>query len=526
VTLAALETVTLVVGGHASLSVAGLTLVLFRFALGALLWAVVLMSARLLLRAGSRGGPLLRSIASLSVIVVLFLLLVADACSLGLLISTGSFAERELLLFGVTNLWQLNLHFLQTFAVLWLTILGGSALVAVTLERVLVRTVPQTRPLLRRLLALAVCIGALLVAPSLAGHPPGQVAARAHPFLAAFTGSGGVETSVLPGAQAELQPRGPGEYAAYSSLAVKTPVIVIMIESLRHDLWDVEPCPVPFLASLRDDSLVFTRPYAVSSHSDYEDLSVWYSRYPLRGPGRTVYKADSPTRGDSVFKIFKLMGYHTAYISSQNEKWGGMINWLRVAEVDHFWHSEDYEGPTWENQDDEAGLLRLMKTRIATAGKVEDSATLAVAADWIAALEAEAPFFLGLNLQNTHFNYVIPEGGPEPFQPSVIDFPTPYFTWPEERVVDVRNRYLNACYNLDLALAEFARRLSGLGVWDRSLVVILGDSGEAFYEHGFGNHSGPMYEEVVRTLGLIKLPRGSFRESLSARWGPRAGSSW
>ena len=38
--------------------------------------------------------------------------------------------------------------------------------------------------------------------------------------------------------------------------------------------------------------------------------------------------------------------------------------------------------------------------------------------------------------------------------------------------------------------------------------MIIGDSGEAFYEHGFGNHSGPMYDEVMRTFCLMKPPKG------------------
>ena len=72
-----------------------------------------------------------------------------------------------------------------------------------------------------------------------------------------------------------------------------------------------------------------------------------------------------------------------------------------------------------------------------------------------------------------------------------------------------RNKYLNAVYNLDRELAAFAARLKAKGLWDRALIVIIGDSGEAFHEHGFGNHSGPVYDEVMRTFVMLKPPKGS-----------------
>jgi arylsulfatase A-like enzyme len=36
---------------------------------------------------------------------------------------------------------------------------------------------------------------------------------------------------------------------------------------------------------------------------------------------------------------------------------------------------------------------------------------------------------------------------------------------------------------------------------------MVGDSGEAFYEHGFSNHSGPNYDEVARSFALLKPPK-------------------
>jgi arylsulfatase A-like enzyme len=253
----------------------------------------------------------------------------------------------------------------------------------------------------------------------------------------------------------------------------------------------------------------FLRAYATASHSNLSDLAFWYAQYPLRGPGKERFPHDADWRGVSLFDLFKAHGYQTGYISSQNERWGDMINWLETPSIDHFFHSETYEGETWENYDDIAGLASLIKRGVTHAGKIEDSETLRIAKQWISSLDRGAPFFLGMNLQNTHFSYVLSPGAAQPFQPSDLGFRAVYYRWPEDQRVNVRNRYLNSVHNVDQLLHDFADFLRKEGMWDDLVFVVVGDNGEAFYEHGFGNHSGPMYDEVVRTLAFVKPPAGS-----------------
>ncbi len=289
------------------------------------------------------------------------------------------------------------------------------------------------------------------------------------------------------------------------------PVIVILVESLRRDLIEMEPTPIPFLRSLAEGGgIFFDKAYATASHSNYADVAFWYSRYPMRSLGLQLYLPEADYRGTSLFKLMKQYGYATGYISSQNELWGDMINWLRVpGEVDYFYHSENFDGETWLNKDDEKGIIKLIREGVATAGKIEDSRTLDIATRWIDSLKNQDRFFLGMNLQNTHFTYVIPPGGVTPYQPSEIESGALYYFWPKALKQVVRNRYLNAVHNLDRLLAAFAARLKARNLWDNALVVIVGDSGEAFHEHGVGNHSGAMYDEVMRTFVLIKPPKNS-----------------
>lgn len=291
-------------------------------------------------------------------------------------------------------------------------------------------------------------------------------------------------------------------------------VIFILAESLRHDLVKIGGGKLPFFDEISKEGVLYKKSYATSSHSDYSDLSFWYSQYPLRAHYRKGYPSEASWRGVSVFEHLRSFGYRTAYYSSQNEKWGGMISWIKGKGVDEFFHSEDFDGKTWENSDDENGLARLVKSGAATAGKVEDSQTLRLALQWITK-NKNSPFAIGLNLQNTHYNYVIPEGGKEPFQPSSLGFKQIYYSWPSSEAINVKNKYLNAAYNLGEMLSRFRVELVRLGVWDNTVFVIVGDNGEAFYEHGFGNHSGPMFDEVARTYSVVKFPKGDKRNGRS-----------
>ncbi|MCR4288809.1 MAG: sulfatase-like hydrolase/transferase, partial [Candidatus Scalindua sp.] len=292
----------------------------------------------------------------------------------------------------------------------------------------------------------------------------------------------------------------------YKGHSIEVPIIVICIESMRHDLAKYEPSPVPFLASLIPQSIFFERAYAVSSHSIYADVNFWHSQFPLRSPKFYRFKHNSPHRGKSVFEVFKALEYQTAYITSQNETWGGMINWMKNPGVDFFYHAPDHQGKTYLDEKDDG--FAVFAKKIQTIGSIPDTETLGVARQWIANLRDKKQFFLGMNLQNTHYSYYLSEEAEMPFQP-MKEFEGMFGAWPRKNLEIVRNRYLNAFYNVDKLIENFVLFLKEERIWDDCLFMVVGDNGEAFYEHGYPNHAGPMHDEVARTFALIKPPRKS-----------------
>jgi len=67
---------------------------------------------------------------------------------------------------------------------------------------------------------------------------------------------------------------------------------------------------------------------------------------------------------------------------------------------------------------------------------------------------------------------------------------------------------------LDRQLGEFFADLRRAGLWDETLIVLTGDHGEAFGEHGFFLHTTP-HEETLRVPLLVKWPRSTGRAGVT-----------
>lgn len=84
--------------------------------------------------------------------------------------------------------------------------------------------------------------------------------------------------------------------------------------------------------------------------------------------------------------------------------------------------------------------------------------------------------------------------------------------WPlrptPEEVERVRRRYWNSVSWGDHLLGEFITWLKAQGRYDRSLIVVTGDHGEEFKEHGSWFHCSALNKEQTRVPLLIKWPAG------------------
>jgi arylsulfatase A-like enzyme len=78
--------------------------------------------------------------------------------------------------------------------------------------------------------------------------------------------------------------------------------------------------------------------------------------------------------------------------------------------------------------------------------------------------------------------------------------------FPLDRIDVVKDRYADSLFYADTQIARLVAHLRARGVWDRTLVVIGGDNGEAFFEHGFAAHASWLFDEVVRVPMIVRAP--------------------
>lgn len=283
-------------------------------------------------------------------------------------------------------------------------------------------------------------------------------------------------------------------------------VIVILVESLRWD--QIEECGgtrevMPAVESLAQEGCTFSNAYTESSHSNYADLCPLSSNYPLRAREAYVYPKRITYPRVLIYDVLKALGYRTAVISSQNENWGGMINFLSTGGIDHFLHSETYTGSTYVPRGDIGftGFIAGSKR----SGKIDDRLTVGEAISWIDQPDTR-PFFIYMNLQNSHVPYELPADFPPRFGTGRRDFDIFFGSFPPERVDEVKDLYANSLAYVDAQIGRLVQHLKARGLWDRTLVVVTGDNGQAFLEHGFAAHAGMIFNEVMRVPIIIRAP--------------------
>jgi len=70
----------------------------------------------------------------------------------------------------------------------------------------------------------------------------------------------------------------------------------------------------------------------------------------------------------------------------------------------------------------------------------------------------------------------------------------------------IKNRYINSCNHLDSQLARIINHLKDKNLLDSTIVIITGDHGEEFMEHGRWGHNSNFTEEQTITPMVLWVP--------------------
>lgn len=309
----------------------------------------------------------------------------------------------------------------------------------------------------------------------------------------------------------ELTPRSATWSAPENPTRIKSPSIVfVVLDAMRHDIIGLIQSGhevTPNVNALARNSLVLTRAYSNSNHSDYADTVVPSGMYPLRTREHHYFERTDPWPRTLIYELLHAGGYKTAMISSQNEEWGGMAHFLESPGLDYFYHPEVAGAPTKVDELDEvfANAVRSGQLR---AGKFDDAHTASMAIKWIREQsETNQSFFAYVVFQNSHFPFPVPNGFERPFEPADFDSRSvSLIAYPLEQTPMVRNAYLNALHYSDHQLGRLVSCLKEQGILNDTILVVMGDHGQAFHEAGCVGHGCRPIDPTCRIACVIHSP--------------------
>lgn len=268
-------------------------------------------------------------------------------------------------------------------------------------------------------------------------------------------------------------------------------VVLILLESVSASALHCYGHPradiTPNMDTLAAEGTLFEHCVSPASFSTYSVVSIMTSLYMLRAP-RNDHFADPSFPFMSLPRMLKLAGYELAMFSSGNEAFD---------RINHFNSPSDYDTyfthDTWGQET--ADCMRM-----------DDRHAVGHFEQWLAARADPRPFYVSFYLQSTHFNYEVPEPWFSHYQPV-----PPLFSngdgiihIPADVLPLLRNQYDNAMRYSDHWVGRIREALARAGALDNSIIVIVGDHGEAFMQHGLARHGVHLWEEMIHVPLIIR----------------------
>ncbi|MET3520381.1 DUF229 domain-containing protein [Mesorhizobium sp. M4B.F.Ca.ET.215.01.1.1] len=277
-------------------------------------------------------------------------------------------------------------------------------------------------------------------------------------------------------------------------------VLIFMMESVPSKYIETfgGKYPVtPNIKSYAADSVRFDNIYAHAPSTHYSLFSLFTSMYnDISYYGMTMQHPYLPL--DSISNILSAHSFRTGFFWSADSRFQRVDEFLLNKGLDTI---QDYRGqkcatPTfklsseqWKNMDYNSDLCTAQST-----------------IDWMNKDEGN-PFFAIMFTAMTHYPYITDSPMFSKMAPSSHTGLVHYSD--DEKF----NAYLNALKVGDTALGEILESLKQSGKLDSTLVVILGDHGEAFGEHDDYVHASAIYEENVH-IPLIMINKHLFHDQV------------
>jgi arylsulfatase A-like enzyme len=285
-------------------------------------------------------------------------------------------------------------------------------------------------------------------------------------------------------------------------------VILLSIDTLRADAVSfLSPGagPTPHLDALASDSVVYTRAYSPAPWTLPAFASIMTGTAPpVHGVRRPTQRI--PSRLPTLAERMRAAGYRTAAI--------GQNPWLRPPQGMSRGFDQYDIGPRNERG---GSIGARLLARLDPERYKPSLSTTEIADDAVRWLRRNAgrDFFLWIHFFKPHGPYAPPPqyrppgppppgvgytvGGAEAVRAGELVPTRDQREW-IRKLYDAEVRYVDD--NVGRLLAEIRR----LEIYDGSLIVLVSDHGEEFWDHGGFEHGHTLYDELLRVPLFVKLP--------------------
>ncbi|MBF9238914.1 sulfatase-like hydrolase/transferase [Hymenobacter sp. BT683] len=271
-------------------------------------------------------------------------------------------------------------------------------------------------------------------------------------------------------------------------------VVLVVLESVPAEYvpgYQTRINAMPHLARQVPHALRVTDMYAHMPSTNNAVVALLGSLYP-RISYESISKENPAIRVPSLSSELKRRHYRTGFFFAADTRFQNIKGFLAHRKFDVV---ADYRtivctGPVRKVNPKENDFL----------DSANEECLVQAGLDWLPADTTGAPFFVTLWTAQTHYPYFPPPGKQKNFRV-------------QERYL---NRYLNALHHTDKQLGKLFNELNRRRLAESTLVVVVGDHGEAFGRHMQYGHAGNVYEENVRIPLLLINPLLFRGETLDA----------
>jgi arylsulfatase A-like enzyme len=279
----------------------------------------------------------------------------------------------------------------------------------------------------------------------------------------------------------EVSPLESSSLEQFASSDERPNVLMVILESTRFDhtalAGEDALADTPELAKWAETSAVATTVRSVLPHTTKSMFSMLCGRYPTMQKGRA-----EPSLNGNVVCLPELMreaGYDTAFGQSAFGTFESRPQLVTNFGFEKFQAFEDIKGEKVSYlSSDDASLHRFFRNFLNNKKKQKD----------------QRPFFVTLLTSATHHSYRLSASEKKRAKAA------------EKPMKKPADRYARLVEAEDRLLQRLRKLLERRGLWENTIIVVVGDHGEGFGDHGVKQHDNNYFEEGLRVPFLLRGP--------------------